>query len=377
MGAHWTCACPPPGNTERIDLIPRAEWDKLFKQASALLSVTQNAYPESAAGYAIQCGLSTAFDVLLPDERKVQRMPLACQVDEYGQRRWVSSDSVLGPLLVSGRFELLSDMLCRRLMCDPARQRISGAQVDHLPTGRRETIQASVVIVAADTLRTPQLLWASGIRPRALGHYLNDQPQQIAGVMLSDDLLERARLALGVGDKPLANAGESDRVTQGGTEPIIGIFWVPFHDPVHPYHGQVVHINMPPNPANSADVTVMTSAKHLVGLGWFSRKEPRYEDYIDFADSEFDYVGMPKMRFQYALTSKDEAELAGARQALARAIAAFGASFQPGEPFMLSPGSSLHYQGTTRIGLSDDGTCVCDPYSQVWVGKICFSAAMA
>ena len=26
MGAHWTCACPPPGNTERISFIPEDEW---------------------------------------------------------------------------------------------------------------------------------------------------------------------------------------------------------------------------------------------------------------------------------------------------------------------------------------------------------------
>ena len=29
-------------------------------------------------------------------------------------------------------------------------------------------------------------------------------------------------------------------------------------------------------------------------------------------------------------------------------------------------GSSLHYQGTVRMGLADDGESVCDPYARVW-----------
>ncbi|OQR58766.1 hypothetical protein B6E66_38750 [Streptomyces maremycinicus] len=35
-------------------------------------------------------------------------------------------------------------------------------------------------------------------------------------------------------------------------------------------------------------------------------------------------------------------------------------------PVLLPAGSSLHYQGTTRIGPVDDGTSVCDSHSRVW-----------
>ena len=38
-----------------------------------------------------------------------------------------------------------------------------------LPTGAEESFRADVVVVAADALRTPQLLLASGIQPDALG----------------------------------------------------------------------------------------------------------------------------------------------------------------------------------------------------------------
>ena len=36
------------------------------------------------------------------------------------------------------------------------------------------------------------------------------------------------------------------------------------------------------------------------------------------------------------------------------------------EPALAPGGSSLHYQGTVRMGLADDGESVCDPYACVW-----------
>lgn len=36
------------------------------------------------------------------------------------------------------------------------------------------------------------------------------------------------------------------------------------------------------------------------------------------------------------------------------------------DPVLLPAGSSLHYQGSTRMGPADDGTSVCDSHSRVW-----------
>ena len=44
--------------------------------------------------------------------------------------------------------------------------------------------------MGADALRTPQLLWASGTRPDALGRYLNDQAQVVDGDETHDDDLD-------------------------------------------------------------------------------------------------------------------------------------------------------------------------------------------
>ncbi len=51
---------------------------------------------------------------------------------------------------------------------------------------------------------------------------------------------------------------------------------------------------------------------------------------------------------------------------MARAAAALGRPLTADPPFLLPAGSSLHYQGTVRMGERDDGTSVCDAASRVW-----------
>jgi pyranose oxidase len=287
-------------------------------------------------------------------------MPLACRVEPGGKRYWVGADVVLGPLAEpayqrAGRFELRAETLCRQLFT--ADRRVTGALIEHLPSGVREVVEAKVVIVAADTLRTPQLLWASGIRPRALGHYLNDQPQVLCAVSLHEHLIAQTRASLTAEQQLDPSARVLDDTT-------VGVFWVPFHDPTHPFHGQVMHLDVSPIPLNVSEVRA--DPRHVVGLGWFCRKELRYEDHVAFTDEQRDYLGMPRMQIHYALTPADEEAIAGAKQEVARAASALGEPILGDEPHLIPAGSSLHYQGTVRLGESDDGQSVCDPYSRVW-----------
>ena len=199
-------------------------------------------------------------------------------------------------------------------------------------------MKARAVFVAADALRTPQLLWASGIRPRALGHYLNDQPQVLGAAQLSPALLP---------EHPGAAAG--------------GVSWVPYA-PGHPFHGQVMELDASPIPIPEAQ----NSGTPVVGLGWFCAKMPRFEDYLEFSETEVDPSGLPKITVHYALTPQDEAAIAAAKVEVARAAAALGRPLTADPPFLLPAGSSLHYQGTVRLGTVDDGESVCDPASRVW-----------
>ena len=68
-----------------------------------------------------------------------------------------------------------------------------------------------------------------------------------------------------------------------------------------------------------------------------------------------------------ASTQRELAEGEEAKKFQARAAEALGQFVPgPGMPKLMPPGTSLHYMGTHRIGPTNDGTSVCDPYSRVW-----------
>jgi pyranose oxidase len=343
MGAHWTCACPRPGNEERVPFIPTHELDAALDKAETLLRVSSDVFPVSVEGQAIQQTLGALFDEVLPDDRKVRPMPLACAVTATGERIWTGADTILGDVLASPNFTLRSETICRRLIVTG--DQIAGAALEHLPSGAREEVVAKVVFVAADALRTPQLLWASGIRPRALGHYLNDHLWSFAAVALDERMV-------------------SNKATQyRSPDNTIGVFQIPFHAPSHPFHAQVMHLDISPVQLDGGQ---QHEAKHVVGTGWSCRKEIRFADCVEFSDTETDWLGMPKMRIHYELTAADHAAMAEAIREQERAVAALGQLVFSDKPLLVPPGTSLHYQGTLRMGERDDGSSVCDSFSRVW-----------
>ena len=337
MGAHWSCATPRPGGTERIGAVPAAEWSRLLARAERLLWTTRDPHPMTADTHQMLTTLGGLFDSRLAGPRKVAPMPLACVPSVRGGRVWwAGADSVLGPLVhgdpaVAGRFELWCQTVCREVLTDGGR--VTGAVLHHLPTETSKVISARVVIAAADALRTPQLLWASGIRPRALGHYLNDQPQLVATV-----------------PGPASDDG------------VPGSFWVPFDDHGHPHHGQVMQLH-------STSLALIDSRGRVpdepppVVLTWFCRKEVRFEDRVEFVD-EVDSRGLPKVSINYEVTAADVDAIGHAMADLELAGDALGGFLH--EPRVLPAGSSLHYQGTVRMGKREDGASVCDTYSRVW-----------
>jgi pyranose oxidase len=363
MAAHWTCACPRPGNAERIPFIAETDYEHAFSKAEQLLCVTQTAFTETPEGEAIRRILGSIFDSALSHDRRVQPMPLACSATEDGRQYWVGPDVILGPLAdpgFAGHFALRADTLCRRLYTEGSR--VTGALLEYLPTGAKETVHADVVIVACDALRTPQLLWASDIRPRALGHYLNEHPFIFCAVELDRRLVERWATTGHLTPSPgLPAVARSAHVGLPKPDPVTGVFWVPFDAPGHPFHGQIMHLDVSP-----LQIRTPHDSRHIVGLGWGCLKEVRYEDCIEFSGTEADFAGMPAMRLRYRLTERDRMEIDQAKVEQRKAAAAFGRHIQEGGQTLMPAGTSLHMQGTVRMGAGEDGTSVCDSYSRVW-----------
>ena len=99
-----------------------------------------------------------------------------------------------------------------------------------------------LVVVAADAFRSPQLLWASGIRPAALGHYLTEHP-----VVISTVALDAERMSRFATEEELE--AELAQRAQNPADPVAAVNRIPFSEPDHPFSLQVMYAETPAIPA--------------------------------------------------------------------------------------------------------------------------------
>lgn len=358
QGAHWTCAIPRPGFSEKLDFIADDDWEELISAAEGLLHKQSAAFSDSPVGAAIRTLLDEEFGAELPEGYGVSTLPVAGDPQPDGTMRWAGADTVLGPLIEPGtdtaeRFELRDLTLVRRIEHDGTRVR--GLVVEDLRTNEQSFVEADAVVVAADAFRSPQLLWASGIRPAPLGRYLTEHHVVIAPIALDAD-----RMSALVSDDELA--AELARRAKNPADPVAAVNRIPFSEPGHPYSAQIMYAENPPFPLPT-DHPAVGNRWGYVNMGYGVRKFPRVEDGVRFRDDELDYRGLPNFTIEYALDADEEREIAEATERLRRAGRALGTFLA--EPRLLPFGSSLHYMGTMRAG-TDPAVSVADPFSRVW-----------
>ncbi|MEQ3549061.1 GMC oxidoreductase [Pseudonocardia nematodicida] len=332
MGIHWSGSSPRPNGTERIPFIPADELDQAYDTADRLLSVGRDLAGGDDLLRRMRSALAAEFDGDAPDASPVIMTPLAAVVDEDGTR--VSGPSViLGDLAerVPG-FELRAGTLARRVLIEGGT--VHGVELESRATGEIYQVRSSEVVVAADALRTPQLLFASGVRPRALGHYINDHLKMTGMAVLPDAFAADDRVPAPV--RP------------------IGVVLIPFSSRVREIQGQV----------HPAARSIWFSGADFAGLAFYGAKELQFSDCVVFSESERDSFGMPAMTIHYTLTDRDRATIDLLESSATRAVAALDGELKS---LVFAPGgSSLHYQGSTRMGAADDGESVCDSYGRVW-----------
>lgn len=358
QGAHWTCAIPRPAFSEKLDFIADDEWEDLISTAEDLLHKQSEAFSDSPVGAAIRTLLDREFGAELPEGYGVSTLPVAGDPQPDGTMRWAGADTVLGPLIEPGtdtaaRFDLRDLTLVRRIEHDGTHVR--GVVVEDLRTRAQSFVAADAVVVAADAFRSPQVLWASGIRPAPLGRYLTEHH-----VVISTVALDAERMSALVSDDELE--AELARRAKNSADPVAAVNRIPFSEPDHPYSAQIMYAETPPFPL-AADHPAVGNRWGYVNMGYGVRKFPRVDDGVTFSDDELDYRGMPNFTIDYALTEREEAEIAEATARLRRAGGALGTFIA--EPRLLPSGSSLHFMGTMRAG-TDAETSVADPYSRVW-----------
>jgi pyranose oxidase len=307
--------------------------------------------------------LAAAVDDDRPVAQRVQRMPLAVHRDDDGRLVWSGSDVVFGEVTrANPNFTLYDESLVTRVLLEDGRA--TGVEVRDRRTGELHVVRARFVVVAADALRTPQVLWASGIRPPALGRMLNDQSQVVYATRIRDAAEAAAAASAGV-------HGElgADQVVDGPISEQSGVTWVPFTDDL-PFHGQVMQLDASPVPLADDDPVVPGS---IVGLGLFCAKDLQWDDRVEFSDDELDWYGMPAMRIHYQLTDRDHAVIERAQDQIVALAKVVGEPIGD-RPFTMPLGASLHYQGSVRMGETDDGLSVCSADSEVWAAPGVFVA---
>jgi choline dehydrogenase-like flavoprotein len=287
--------------------------------------------------------LRRRFDGAGPDDRRPQPMPMAVTGTGSGPMPRTAPGTIFPAIATGGdpAFTLLTGTLATSLIVSGGR--VAGARLRRIADAAESELLADVVVVCADALRTPQLLFASGIRPEALGRYLNEHAFITARVLLDLD-----RFGVALDTLPLPRAGEFSTDS----------LWLPQNGAAQPFHGQVMNRTYVDGDGRPL--------AYSVGLSLYAPVESRPENRLVFSETETDLAGMPRIGVEFGYSAADRALI---RQALdeVRSIAEEFGSFDPAtERALLPPGSSLHQTGTVRAGVADDGTSVCDPDGRVW-----------
>lgn len=343
MGVHWTAATPWPAGDEVFDFGDPAGWAADLRTAGALLAVTPSPIGPTAVGRRVLDVLRRRYDATGPYDRRPQPMPMAVTPTAAGPMPRTAPGTIF-PALASGTdpaFTLLTGTLATALRVTG--DRVTGVRLRRTADGRECELHADTVVLCADALRTPQLLYASGIRPRALGRHLNEHAFVTARVLLDLD-----RFGLTLDDLPRARPGEF----------CTDSLWLPHNGTAQPFHGQIMN-------RTYLDENDRPLA-HSVGLSLYVPVESRPENRLVFSPTETDLAGMPRIGIEFGYSDTDHRLIARALDEV-RALAEEFGPFDPAtERALLPPGSSLHLTGTVRAGTADDGTSVCDPDGRVW-----------
>ncbi|KAG8710639.1 Pyranose 2-oxidase [Ceratobasidium sp. 395] len=370
MSTHWTCACPEP-HDEELELCPieRNTMRGLLQRAKKLLNVHDNQFENSLRHQLVKKTLS---DALASQGRIVKSLDLAGERSKANPEyiTWSGADTVLGDSINlkddqgGNRFRLLTECLVVKFVLE-GDNKVAGALVRDLRTGTEHIVKAkarsfSVFVAACGLVCTPQLLWNSNIRHKALGRYLTGQSHTFCQIVLRRTLIDSLR------------APDSDE--QGDSANTLPI---PLNDPdpqitipyssEYPYHTQLHR-----DAFSYGDVGPQIDHRVVLDLRFFGRGEVRESNYVSFSDKDksgrtnTDVYGMPQPTFHFHRSSEDNRRAQMMMKDMCDVANILGSYLPTALPQFIPQG--IHATGTTRVG-NDPRTSVADSNSRVRVDE--------
>ena len=328
MGTKWSTGTPTPSQAERVPFIAADELEAALGVAGTLLGVHKDPRGPDPVAAELRKRLGAAFNPGRKPDRFVQPMPMAATPGPNGPR-WHGTDVVLGAMVQEPEhsFAILAETICRRVI--HAGGRATGVELAKPGEDRTWFVSAGTVVVACDALHTPQLLHASGIRPAALGRHINDHyiVSQIAEMQTD--------------------------------VPMQAMSWIPATDEL-PFSVTIAPASLHSMPKSAA------LAGQPIGMGVFCPADIDANNRVSFDDSRLDWRGMPAISIKWKQSEGDLTRLEWAKQTALKVANIIGRPAAGFATFVQPVGSSLHYQGTVRMGEADDGASVCDRNSRVW-----------
>jgi pyranose oxidase len=349
----WTASVPDPEPFERAPFIPEEDWTHMLGIAKRLLNVNTNVYDHSLLGKVIHDRLQQMGFPMDPLQQAAEK--INSDDREAYFVRWTGADTILGPLLdepnsSESRFTILSEHRAEKLCLTG--DRVTSVLVRDLRTYTTFNIHAHIFIVAGGAFLTPRLLWQSSIRPYALGRYLNDNLESSCQIVVNSDILDAMRAIPG-------NPSRNHPIPISHTDPGPAFGFPP--TPERPWHGQVHRLGRQFLYWPSVDV------RKQVRLTWYGTVDISEDNRITFSEKYNDRFGMPQITIHFRYSRNDLIRAVRMWWDMVRTANAMG-SIQ-GLPTISPPGSTLHLQGTYRMGdNTDEGkrTSVTDSFSKVW-----------
>lgn len=363
MLLHWTGAVPRHHPVvERSNIISAQDWDDLYSKAEILLNKHTDVYSHSIRNILVKEALSSHYSGSLPKDYPVQDLPMAAERNKKNSElvRFTGTDTILNVVLqepkYAERLTILPQHRVRRLIYSSGK--VCSAEVDDLQTGERYHISAKYFIVACGTVLSAQLLWASGIRPTALGRYIFDHPIAFCQVILSKKIVDQMET-----DPRFADARKRkhplDPLPLPMDDPSPNI-WIPVSEG-RPWHCQITK-----DAFHYGALPVNLDDRLIVDLRWFSSIDTRETNRVTFEDDISNEFGMPQPTFDFSFSNADAERMHAMMQDMLNASQALGGFLPGSEPRFMPWGLCLHLQGSCRIGSNDDGTSVVDQNCKVW-----------